>query len=69
MAIQTATITTTTQDFVEPFRQLINRIQEHSPSALRAGAFTIVTDTAGTVAFSYTDANGTYTKSIAAAVA
>lgn len=69
MAAQTATITTTTPDFPQVFEDLAYRIREHSPSVLRAATFTIVTDTAGTVAFTYTDANGTYTKSLTASVA
>lgn len=69
MAVQTATITTTTDQFPQVLEDIAYRIREHSPGALRAATFTIVTDTAGTVAFSFADANGTYAKSLAAAVA
>jgi hypothetical protein len=69
MALTTATITTTTDQFPQVLEDLAYRIREHSPGALRAGTFTIISDTAGTIAFSYTDANGTFSKSLAAAVA
>jgi len=69
MAVTTATITTTTDQFPNVLEDIAYRIREHSPGALRAATFTIASDTAGTIAFTFTDANGTYTKSLAAAVA
>jgi len=71
MAVTTATLTSSDQVVLSNTLGAISkRLMDRSmggPS--RAATFTIASDTAGTVLFTYTDGNGTINQSITASVA
>lgn len=71
MAVTTATLTASDQVVLSnTMAAIAQRLMLRSlggPS--RATTFTIASDTAGTITFTYTDGNGTITQAVTAAVA